>query len=227
MSNINNSRMPTPREKTIKLNALKASQEGTSHANSQRPTLHSSRTLSTFERKGVVVLKYVDTFTRIDVQYKNPHTIAAPILAYNQYIEAVQSLRHNCNFVVLASKFSKEDSSLTLQDLRNLSHDYPKTILSNCTHTCVSKSVNPDELCFTIIQVLKSSISIIERLENELDIITLSESVENFENMHNKNKKIQQEVCSTASKYIKVLEKNSSMFSGLENMIKAQDTLSL
>jgi len=197
------------------------------HTNSQRPTLHSSRTLSTFERKGVVVLKYVDTFTRIDLQYKNPHTIAAPILAYNQYIEAVQSLRHNCNFVLLASKFNKEDSSLTLQDLRSLTHDYPKSILSNCTHNCVSKTINPDELCLAIIQVLKSSISIVEKLENGLDIITLSESVENFENMHNKNKKIQQEVCSTASKYIKIIEKNNSMFSGLENMVKAQDTLSL
>ena len=108
MSEITNAHMKTPRERTIADRHRREHQARFANSASAGPTLHSSRTLSTFERKGVISLKYVDTYTRIDTQYQNPNTIQSAILSYNQYVEALNSLRHNCNFVLLGSKFSKK-----------------------------------------------------------------------------------------------------------------------
>ena len=102
MAQFNNSKYPSVLEQMERRSLRNAAKNTASRINATGTPVHCSCTLAAYERKGVIAVKFVDTFTKFDPQYQNKHTIITPILEYNQYVEALTSLKHNCAFVLLA-----------------------------------------------------------------------------------------------------------------------------
>ena len=218
-------RKPSPREKSNRQKNLDQIKERYSYARSIRENVHCSRTLSIYETKGEYILKYVDTITRYDNQYLNNNSIVEPLFTYNQYVEALNSLRHNCAFVLFAYKFNKDNCGLSVEDLKTISYDYPKSLLSSCVSTTKSNTLDINDLDEIITYTLETSKKIVEQLESNIDIIYLSTASPSFQEIHKKNQKLQGTLIANADKLIENIKNKKINFSGLKTAVKNQGSV--
>lgn len=178
---------------------------------SQTPPELASQTLGIYKTKNGYFLKYVD----IIAGPRTGHTVEASsdVFRYNQFIEAINALRHNNKFIALAGKFNKihsvQDKTtgettpclVDLEYLRSLKFEYDKDILSVVNSNSTSNSVPVDEILFEnlLCNILETSIRIINSTENSINFDNLRKKIKGFDANYKQVQLAKENAISTAN----------------------------
>lgn len=131
-------------------------------------------------------------------------------LKFQQYVEAVKSLLHNVNFVLLAQNIGDVDNNgkeISCQSIRKLNIEYNRAIRNCFTSTSKLMTIKKEsDLIPFILHTLEESEKIVNEIEKDLDIASSKQHIPNIEEVFAKTKDFKDRILITNRAIISALE---------------------
>ena len=201
-----------------------------------------AQVLEVYKSKDRYYLKYINIQSNLIIDERVINN--TDILYYNQFIEAINALRHNWKFIKIASKLNKihsvhdkstgETSSflVDLDYLKSIRFEYDKSISNSIYGKSKSNSVPLDEILFEnlLCSILETSIQIINNFETLIDTENLSKKMNNFAEHYEKERLYKEQLIASTRKMIEEIRSGVLSLDALhDEVVKciATDDLSL